>query len=237
MPSLENTYRQNVLLKVSYDGSHFSGWQIQKKDGIALGGTVQEALELSLSNLHKTKIKTWAAGRTDAGVHAREQGVNFFTNIKSISAKQFPNAINAFLPKSVRVMEAFFVKDVFNARFNALSRTYRYFILCGNRIYPYQVPYCFNLKYFPSLEKLNLLASVLQGEKDFSFFAYARDKSISKFRYVKNAHFFIEGSYLVFEICATSFLWKMVRSIVGTLLEYEKKRIISPLFKRKNGKW
>ncbi|MGP1440666.1 MAG: tRNA pseudouridine(38-40) synthase TruA [Treponema sp.] len=220
---MEETYRQNVLIKVSYDGSSFNGWQKQKKHGVALGKTIQETLEQALKALHGCAINTVAAGRTDSGVHAREQAVNFFTNIKSISASQFPIAINSFLPSTVRVMKAFFVKNDFSARFNALSRTYRYFIFQGDAIYPHQVPYCYHIRKRPSLERLNRLASVLYGEKDFSLFASSRDASISKSRYIKNAVFFLEGNYLVFEICATSFLWNMVRSIVGTILDYERK--------------
>ena len=220
---MEESYRQNVLLKISYDGSSFNGWQKQKKNGIPLGGTVQEALEVALQSLHGHAINTVAAGRTDSGVHAREQGVNFFTDIKSISEKQFPVAINSFLPHTIRVMQAYFVRNDFSARFNALSRTYRYFIFCGESIYPYQLPYCYHIRKKPSIERLNRLAGVLYGEKDFSVFASSKDSSISKSRYIKNAVFFMEGSYLVFEICATSFLWNMVRSIVGTILEYERK--------------
>ena len=216
-------YKQNVLLKVSYDGSDFSGWQVQKKNGILLGGTVQESLEVALSKLHRCPIKTVAAGRTDAKVHAREQIVNFFTNIRGISEKQFPIAINSFLPKTIRVMEARFVIPSFSARFNALYRTYRYFIICAEHIYPYDQRYCLHLRRYPSLKALNSLCEVLYGEKDFSFFAYSRDASISKWRYIRSAHFFTEGKYLIFEITASSFLWRMVRSIVGTLLDYENK--------------
>lgn len=229
---MEESYRQNVLLKVSYVGSGFNGWQKQKKHGVALGGTIQEVLEIALGALHGHNVSTVAAGRTDSGVHAREQGVSFFTNIKSISEKQFPIAINSFLPSTIRVMQAYFVKDNFSARFNALSRTYRYFIFLGDVIYPHQIPYCHHIKRRPSIEHLNRLASVLCGEKDFSFFASSKDASVSKSRYIKNAVFFIEGSYLVFEVCATSFLYNMVRSIVGTLLEYERKKLDEECLKK-----
>ncbi len=220
---MEENYRQNVLLKVSYDGTNFNGWQKQRKNGVLLGCTVQESLETALQALHGYYVDTVAAGRTDSGVHARGQGVSFFTTIKNITEEQFPLAINSFLPSSIRVMSACFVKDNFSARFNALSRTYRYFIFCGNTIYPYVLPYSYHIRRWPSIKHLNSLASVLYGENDFSVFASSRDSSVSKSRYVKNAVFFIEGQYLVFEICATSFLYRMVRSIVGTLLEYEKK--------------
>lgn len=216
-------YKQNVLIKLSYDGTSFNGWQVQKKKGQLLGGSVQECVEKALRTLHKCDVKTVAAGRTDSGVHAREQAVSFYTNLQSISEKSWPLAINAFLPHTVRVIRAHFMKDSFNARFNALSRTYRYFILNSGALYPYYAPYCLSVSRRPSLESLNSLAASLCGEKDFSFFAYARDQSISKSRYVMAAHFFIEGQFLVFEITATSFLWRMVRSIVGTLLEYERK--------------
>ena len=216
-------YKQNILLKISYDGTHFLGWQAQKKNGVLLGGTVQEKIEDALEKLHHYRIKTVAAGRTDTGVHAREQVINFFSNLKSISEDKFPLAINAFLPPTIRAMEARFVIPSFSARFNALSRTYRYFIFCGKILYPYHAPYCFHIRRTPSIVKLNELANVLLGEQDFSFFAYSRDPSLSKSRCVKKAHFFIEGEYLIFEITASSFLWRMVRSIVGTLLDYEKK--------------
>lgn len=154
-------YRQNVLLKVSYDGSDFSGWQVQKKNGILLGGTVQESLEEALFKLHKYPVKTVAAGRTDAKVHAREQAVNFFTNISGISEEQFPMAINSFLPKTIRVMTSRFVIPSFNARFNALYRTYRYFIICAQHCYPYDQRYCLHLRRTPSIEALNSLCEVL----------------------------------------------------------------------------
>lgn len=216
-------YKQNVLLKISYDGTDFSGWQVQKKHGVNMGRTVQESLEEALFKLHKHPIKTVAAGRTDAKVHAREQAVNFFTNIKGINEKQFPMAINSFLPKTVSVMESRFVVPSFNARFNALYRTYRYFVICAEHTYPYETRYCLQIRKTPSMDALNSLCEVLLGEQDFSFFAYSRDVSVSKWRYIRSARFFQEGKYLVFEITASSFLWRMVRSIVGTLLDYERK--------------
>jgi len=216
-------YRQNVLLKVSYDGTEFSGWQVQKREGVQVGQTVQGCLEHSLFKLHKEPVKTVAAGRTDAKVHAREQAVSFFTTIQSIKEKQFPQALNSFLPKTVRVMEARFVIPSFSARFSALYRTYRYFIFCGEHCHPYDERYSLHIRYTPSLETLNSLCTVLLGEQDFSFFAYSRDASISKWRYIRSARFFEEGKYVVFEITASSFLWRMVRSIVGTLLDYERK--------------
>jgi len=216
-------HKRNVLIKLSYDGTSFNGWQVQKKNGHLLGGSVQECVEKALRALHKYDVKTVAAGRTDAGVHAREQAVSFYTNLKSISEKSWPLAINSFLPHNVRVIRAHFMKDSFNARFNALSRTYRYFMLHSGVLYPYYAPYCLNIARKPSIESLNSLASILLGEKDFALFANARDQSISTSRCVMAAHFFIEGQFLVFEITATSFLWRMVRSIVGTLLEYERR--------------
>ena len=120
-------------------------------------------------------------------------------------------------------MEASHVSDNLHARFSARSRTYRYFIHCGKTACAHQLPYCWHIRREPDIDLLNKMASVLSGELDCTTFSAAGDQSKSKSRFINRAHFFIDREFLVFEISANAFLWRMVRSITGTLLHYEQK--------------
>ena len=209
---------RNILLTISYDGTNFCGWQKQNEQR-----TVQEELEKALEIIHKQKIELFGSGRTDSGVHAVSQAANFFSPIDTIPVENYLPALNSILPADVRIMDAKEVENNFNARFSATSRTYRYFIHCGKTPFAHQMPYIWSIRRQVNIEKLNRMASLLNGEMDCATFAAAGDQSLSTFRYIEKAHFFYEGEMLVFEICANAFLWKMVRSIVGSLLYYEKK--------------
>ena len=97
---------RNILLKISYDGTDFCGWQRQDKHGNEAQRTVQGEIEKALEKIHKTKIALHGSGRTDSGVHAYAQAANFFTPIDSIPAENYVRALNAFLPQDVRILEA-----------------------------------------------------------------------------------------------------------------------------------
>ncbi|UTC66054.1 MULTISPECIES: tRNA pseudouridine(38-40) synthase TruA [unclassified Treponema] len=214
--------QKNILLTVSYDGTNFCGWQKQTKEGNETFRTVQGELEKALAKIHKHPIETNGSGRTDSGVHAARQAVNFFSDIKSMRAANFLPALNSILPKDIRIMEAAEVSSLLHARFNALSRTYRYRIKCGKTVFAHEQPYVWHIRRYPDIAILNEMASCLSGELDCTAFSAAGDQSISKSRYIKKAVFFMENDYLIFEISANAFLWKMVRSIVGTLLHLEE---------------
>lgn len=214
---------RNILLTVSYDGSNFCGWQKQTKNGKETFRTVQGELEKALAKIHKHTVETNGSGRTDSGVHAARQACNFFTDIKSIASANFIPALNSILPKDINISNSVEVSPLLHARFNAVSRTYRYYIKCGSDIFAHERPYCFHLRRYPDINKLNGMASLLSGETDCTVFSAAGDQSLSKSRYIKKAVFFLENNYLIFEICANAFLWKMVRSITGSLLHFEEK--------------
>nr|WP_152513818.1 tRNA pseudouridine(38-40) synthase TruA [Treponema pedis] len=223
---------RNILLTVSYDGSDFCGWQKQTKNGNETYRTIQGELEKALFKIHKRNIETIGSGRTDSGVHAVGQAVNFFTDIKSMQAENFIPALNSILPKDIRIVNAAEVSPDLHARFNSLSRTYRYFIKCGKTVFAHESPYCLHIRRYPDLEVLNEMASCLSGEMDFTAFSAAGDQSVSKHRFIKNSIFFIENGFLIFEICANAFLWKMVRAITGTILRLEEKGFSKNEFKK-----
>jgi tRNA pseudouridine38-40 synthase len=212
---------RNIRLCVSYDGTDFSGWQRQDGQNVR---TVQGEIETALAVLHKHPVAVTGCGRTDAGVHARAQTANFYTDIASMEVERFVPALNGLLPHDVRIMEARETTPQFHARFGALSRTYRYFFIADRQALPMERRYAYQLWRQPDIVLLNNYCRFLYGEFDCTVFASPTDESKSKYRYIYHAHFFAEGNKLVFEIKANAFLWKMVRSIAGTLLFYEEKK-------------
>ena len=209
---------KNILLTVSYDGTNFCGWQRQENTR-----TVQGEIEIALEKIHKQQTNAQGSGRTDSGVHAIGQTVTFISPIDNMKAENYIPAMNSLLPQDIRIIAAKEVPMDFSARFNATSRTYRYFINCSETPMAHQMPFSWAIRRKPNIETLNKMARVLHGEIDCTTFASSLDKSVSKFRYIENAVFYPDGDYLVFEITANAFLWKMVRSLTGSLLEFEKK--------------
>lgn len=203
----------NVMLTLAYDGTDFAGWQVQDRQR-----TVQGTLEAGLARMLGRPVRVRAAGRTDAGVHAVGQVANFSAPI-TVPAERWAIAVNSYLPPDVRVLAARPVAPEFDARRSALARAYHYQLLTGPVGLPHLRRYCYHVRRCLDLRYLNRAAAYLVGEHDFTVFAAARDPSRSKVRRVLSAAFFPRAPYVVFRIVATSFLWKMVRSIVGTLLE------------------
>jgi tRNA pseudouridine38-40 synthase len=218
--------RRNIKLTVAYDGTDFSGWQRQ-----AAGRTVQAVLEDALQEIHKEKTVVNAAGRTDAGVHAAGQTVNFYSPLSGIPALNYVPALNGLLPADVRVIAAEEAPEGFHARFDARLRRYRYHFICGRQALPHERRYALQLFRRPAINLLNEYARLLHGETDCSFFASPSDSALkrggSPFRFISQAYFFQKADSLIFEIGANAFLWKMVRSVAGTLLFYES-RLLPP---------
>ncbi|MDR1899580.1 MAG: tRNA pseudouridine(38-40) synthase TruA [Treponema sp.] len=209
--------RRNIRLLIAYDGTDFAGWQRQK--GLR---TVQGEIEAALEKLHGKKVALTGSGRTDAGVHAAGQVANFYTGIQSIGADRFVPALNSLLPQDIRVLESAGAADDFHSRFDAKRRTYRYRFVCGRQGLPHETRYSLQLWRRPRIDLLNDYCRLLLGERDCSAFASAGDSSRSRNRYLFQACFFPEGDGLVFEISANAFLWKMVRTVAGTLLRCEE---------------
>ncbi len=203
----------NVMLTLAYDGTDFAGWQVQDRQR-----TVQGVLEAALARMLDRPVRVRAAGRTDAGVHALGQVASFSAPI-SFPAERWAVAINSYLPPDVRVLAARPVAAQFDARRSAVARAYRYQLTTGAVGWPHLRRYCYHVRHPIDLRYVNRASGYLIGEYDFTAFAAARDGSRSKVRRVLSAAFFPSAPYVVFRIVATSFLWRMVRSIVGSLLE------------------
>jgi len=211
-----------VKLTLAYDGTDFCGWQRQSPNSAAGLRSVQECVETALGIMHKRPVALTGAGRTDSGVHAAGQVAGFCSDI-NMEVGRFVPALNGLLPRDVRILRAVEAIPDFHARFDASSRTYHYRFVCGRQILPHESRYAVHLKRRPDVALLNSYCRLLLGERDFSTFTASGDSSKSRSRHVTRAIFYPEGDGLVFEIAANAFLWKMVRSIAGTLLHCEER--------------
>ena len=208
---------RNIRLTLAYDGTDFVGWQLQKR-----GRTVQGVLQDGLGRMHGHPVHVVAAGRTDSGVHATGQVSNFRTDIDSIAPPRFRDAVNSYLPPDVRVMESAEVPAAFHARRSARQRVYRYYTLCGPVLPPHLRRYRHWVRRRLDLSLLSTLAAVLVGEHDFTCFSAEGDANLSKVRRIATSAFHVEGDTLIYTVAASSFLWKMVRTIMGTLFMLEE---------------
>ncbi len=211
---------RTILLRLAYDGTDFAGYQVQKRDR-----TVQSVLEAALHRLHDHPVRTTAAGRTDAGVHAVGQHVAFVTDHGGIPDESFAPALNSLLPGDVTVIRSRRVSATFHAQYDARMRHYRYHLYAAPVILPHRRRYAWRIPEVPDLERLNRDAAAFVGQHDFIAFATIGEEGKSTVRDVQYAGFRRQGDSLIFAIGATGFLRRMVRSIVGTLVERERYRL------------
>ena len=207
--------KRNLKLILEYDGSRFHGWQYQV--GVR---TVQSVLEEAIMRLTGETKRVTAAGRTDAGVHALEQTVNFNTE-SSHSPQVFVRALNSILPGDVAVVDCREAEPKFNARSQAKAKIYRYLIynLPNRRAFGH--PYCWHIPEPLDIEAMREAAKYLIGEHNFkSFQASSRDNlEKNPVREIKRIEIkTTELGYVCFEFEAKSFLKQMVRNIMGSLV-------------------
>jgi len=205
---------RNIKLVVSYDGTDYSGWQIQSRDS-SIQGEIQAALE----DLHGRALTLTGAGRTDSGVHASGQVCNFYSGKSTIPAGKFRDALNARLPGDIRVLSSTEVPESFHSRRDALERQYEYRLYSGAVLPAHALRYTWKPRRMPSVKLLNEMAAVICGTHDFTAFAAAGDVSLSKMRTIFHAVFLSDGPFILFRINGNAFLWRMVRSLLGTMID------------------
>jgi len=211
-------------MTVEYEGTDFAGWQIQPNER-----TVQEVVEAGLFKLTEKKIRVTAAGRTDAGVHALGQVVSFKTDsIVPISA--FSKGLNSYLPEDVQVIEAEEKLERFDARRDAISRTYRYIISKRPRIIGRQYKWYPQCNFY--LDPIVNASEYLKGEHNFiSFCKKISEGYHGNISTVHNVEWKEFEDDFFFEITAIRFLHNMIRIIIGTLLEVGRGRLTPEDFK------
>lgn len=203
-----------IKCTISYDGTSFSGYQVQPGKR-----TVQGELEKALEKLNKgTSIRVSASGRTDAGVHARGQVIHFDTALE-IEPSRWQIALNSLLPADIAVNSVEFVPSDFHARFDAVGKEYRYFLLPSKHRDPFQRNYAYQFQYELDYDAMREASKQLLGTHDFTSFCSAKTEVEDRVRTLKEIDFYEENGLLVFRFIGDGFLYNMVRILVGTLLE------------------
>ncbi|MCF6411822.1 tRNA pseudouridine(38-40) synthase TruA [Alkalihalobacillus sp. EGI L200015] len=199
---------------VSYDGTGFSGYQIQPDQR-----TVQGTIEQVLQRMHKGEvIRTVASGRTDAGVHGVGQVIHFDTPL-SIEPAAWKRALNTLLPPDIRIQSIAEENPDFHARFDVEAKEYRYRILRKSDEDVFRRNYTYHFPYELDLIGMRAAAELLAGEHDFTSFSSAKTEVLDRIRTIHKLDFEEAGDELVISVEGNGFLYNMVRIIVGTLLE------------------
>jgi tRNA pseudouridine38-40 synthase len=199
---------------VEYDGTRYVGWQVQP-NGVSIQQRINEALFALTS---ESEIQAHGSGRTDSGVHAYAQVFHFDT-LARIPGEKFAYALNAHLPRDIRVLWSEDAPDGFHARFSAKEKTYRYVVQTGPhaRVFSSRT----SLHIHTPLEDgaMEAAAAAVLGEHDFSAFMCAGSPMESTVRSVYQSQWIREGAYLIYEVTGNGFLYNMVRILVGTMLD------------------
>ena len=205
---------RNIRLDVCYDGTRYNGWQRQT----AHDNTIQGKLETALSRILAEPIEISASGRTDTGVHARGQVVNFHTK-SAMDCTELLSQLRRYLPEDIGIYCCREVSPRFHARLNALEKTYQY------RLWNSDAPCVFERRFvaeFPEeldLKAMQRAAELFLGTHDFSAFCANKKMKKSTVRTIKSCTVERVGEELHFTVTGNGFLHNMVRILVGTLIE------------------
>ena len=201
-------------LTLAYDGTDFAGWQIQPGQP-----TVQGLLENALSQVEGGPVKAAGSGRTDAGVHALAQVASCSLR-NPIPPHGLLKALNRLLPADIRLTDAAEASPGFHARHSAIAKTYEYRIYRGPVCRPFQARYTYSHPYPLDEEAMTRAARRFEGERDFRSFASAGGNDAeATVRIVFSSALLRHGDLLVYRVRGSGFLYRMVRNMVGTLLE------------------
>jgi tRNA pseudouridine38-40 synthase len=209
---------RNLKMILSYDGTEFSGWQVQPD-----ATTVQGTLASAIGRVTGEKVLPQGSGRTDAGVHALKQVVTFVTE-SSIPTENFQRALNDILPASVRVLEVAEMQAEFHARHSARAKSYQYRIhraaICPPFLARYVWPYPYPLNENAMVEAAGLVV----GEQDFTSFAAVDPERgregdlVSNVRTISSSSWKRCGEEFIYTVRGSGFLHHMVRNLVGTFI-------------------
>lgn len=210
---LNELMKTRYFIFISFKGTSYHGWQVQPESV-----TVQKVLDEALSVVLNEKISTIGAGRTDTGVHARFFCAHFDSLSPDLSSvKNLVFRLNCFLPKDISVSEIRKVVPDSNARFSAISRTYKYYI---SRIKdPFNENTCWYLHTKLDIALMNEACQILVNNTDFTSFSKLHSDTKTNICRIYNARWTEESENQIFTIKADRFLRNMVRAIVGTMIE------------------
>lgn len=207
----------NIKLIIEYDGTNFYGWQIQQQKR-----TVEGVITKTLFQILGEKVKVIGACRTDTGVHAEKQVANFKTNQK-INLIVLKKALNSILPKDVIIKTISLKNSKFHSRFNAKSKVYEYRIM--KKYSPFLRNYAIYLPFVLNINKMKESILYLKGKYDFLPFGVKLEKGQRTILEVKDIKLIDRKKEIFFKIEASFFLRKMIRSIMGILIEIGRNKL------------
>lgn len=203
---------QRYFIRFAYDGTAYHGWQIQP-NAVSVQGVMTEKLQ----KLFGPEFHLVAAGRTDTGVHAREMFAHFDVPQAIEDQTLFAQKLDGMMPKDITVFDVVPVNSRAHARFDAISRTYEYWI--GFHKDPFLERFFLRMHRVPDFDLMNAAANALFDYIDFTSFSKLHTDVKTNNCQIRQAFWEQRGDYWVFTIQADRFLRNMVRSIVGTLLD------------------
>lgn len=206
---------QKLKCTVSYDGTNFSGSQIQPNKR-----TIQFEIEKAMKQIHKGKqIRIYASGRTDTGVHAKGQVFHFETDL-AIPQRNWKKALNAILPDDIYVIKVEHVSLDFHAQFDAIEKEYRYFVLNRKENDIFRRNYTYFYPFEVDMDEIRQACKLFEGTHDFTSFCSARSTvKGSKVRTLYEVSCEKCDDEIIFILRGNGFLYNMVRIIVGVLLD------------------
>jgi tRNA pseudouridine38-40 synthase len=211
------------FLKLSFNGKNYHGWQVQQN-----AHSVQAELDKALSTFLKEEITTVGCGRTDTGVHAKIFYVHLDIN-QAVENSYFIHHLNCLLPHDIAIQQLVKVPDKAHARFDAVSRTYQYYMYHVKDPFLKESAYFF--PYDLDLSKMNAACKMLMEYADFSSFSKSRTQVKTNICKIEEAFWKTENNQTVFQITADRFLRNMVRAIVGTMLEIGENQLDEKQFR------
>ncbi len=204
-----------LKLTVAYDGTRYSGWQKQREKNQP---SIQGTLEAVLQQVLQEPIKITGSGRTDAGVHALGQVAHVKVK-QRVDLYKLQGSLLGLLPPDIAVMQIEDAEPDFHARYGAQSKRYRYRIFTGPVADPFIRPFVHTYSLDLNLALMKRETEVLLGEHDFVAFARSRHQRKTTVRRILDVSWARKGQELWFEVEGNGFLYMMVRSLVGTLLD------------------
>jgi tRNA pseudouridine38-40 synthase len=204
---------KNILAYLSYDGTNFFGWQVQPTVR-----TVQGEIIKALKIVFKKDISMGAAGRTDAGVHAKKQAITFKCPNDRMDESDIKAALNANLPDDIYISNVIEVPPSIHARYSAIKRIYHFYLYTGSDMNLFKRRYVWWYPHTLNLDSMRRACKYFEGDHDFKSYQYGFEsdktfRSLYRFRILK------KGNLVIFRIEARSFLRKMIRNMVGTLVQ------------------
>ena len=203
---------RNLKFTMSYDGTNYHGFQIQKEDI-----TIEKVIKDGIYELTGENVDVIGCGRTDAGVHA----INYTFNIKTeskIPCDKFPVALNTVTPDDISILTCNEVDENFHSRFSAVNKTYKYIIHTAKIKNPFYNRYSYHYKIPLNIDKMIEAKKYIEGTHDFKCFMAQGSPIVDTVRTVYSINIIKKEDFIEIEVCGNGFLYNMVRIIVGTLI-------------------